>query len=173
VARSSANYSVVQLHEATTSDGGVAVPPAMRPDEGTNATPVAAARASSSGLRGMRPSAQGLIPAGLDQLSPLLVGAKEQVRPATQSVTPVQPAASGGLAAHEALRASASISSEGQVALRPEPAGELLADAIKRVALSAAATLVSTSSPPPLRSWSRSGARRPTASSRWRRQNWR
>ena len=137
MARSSANYSVVQLHEATTSDGGVAVPPAMRPagiDEGTNATPVAAARASSSGLRGMRPSAQGLIPAGLDQLSPLLVGADEQGRPATPSVTPVQSAESGGLVAHDALRASVPSSSDGQVALRQEPDGELLADAIKRVA---------------------------------------
>ena len=68
----------------------VALPPAVRPagvDEGTSATPVAAVRASSSVLRGMRPSAQGLIPAGLDQLSPLLVGAEEQARPATRSVT--------------------------------------------------------------------------------------
>ena len=61
-----ANQQVVQLHEATTTGGGVALPPAGRPaviDEGANATPVAAVRASSSVLRGTRPSAQGLIPA--------------------------------------------------------------------------------------------------------------
>ena len=159
-ARVTANQQVVQLHEATTTGGGVALPPAGRPtviDEGASATPVAAVRASSSVLRGTRPSAQGLIPEGLDQLSPLLVGADEQARPAAQSVTPVQLAASDDGSPHDIVRAGEPAVAGGQSAL-PVPAGELLADAIKRVAVNAAAVITATAFSPPLRrSWSRNG----------------
>ena len=64
--------------------------------------------------------------------------------PAAQSVTPVQMVASGDLAPHDAVRAGAPTLGEGQAALQPVPAGEQLADAIRRVALGAAAVVAAT-----------------------------